>query len=77
MSEESDSNQEELIQEQLRADSIAIPPISEIVDSTIRKTNLQIGGRDMLMLSISSFFAFLLMIFGPIAATLAKNKKPE
>lgn len=57
-------------------DKVPEPPaVDKAITATVRQANVQTGGRDLLVLGVSSFFAFLLLLCAPIIAASAANKK--
>lgn len=54
-----------------------IPAVDKIISDTVRQANVQTAGRDFLVLGVSSFFAFLLVLFAPMMAASAARKKNE
>ncbi|MFT5084411.1 MAG: hypothetical protein ACI9Y1_002466 [Lentisphaeria bacterium] len=59
-------------------DSVPAPPsVDSLIAATVRKANAQTGGRDLLLLAISSFFAFLLVLCAPLAAGSVASKRPR
>lgn len=51
------------------------PPASDAVALAVKQANVQTGGRDLLTLAVSSFFAALLLIFSTMTATALIQKK--
>lgn len=77
MSDEEEQLRRQLLKREALTETVPEPPVvDKIIATTVRQANVQTAGRDVLVLAISSFFAFLLVFCAPIvAASAAKNKR--